>query len=334
MAKTLFQFTEGNAPTIADYCLTGQDPSGSPAMRRLTWQSILNLFNATNGITPILPPGRLTLESGVPVSTADQADKTTLYYTLMTGNKIQLYSGTAWATYTIASELSLDISAFTASKPYDIWAYNNAGTVALDSTVWTNATTRATALAYQDGRLVKAGATTRLYLGTIYMDAASKCQDKTSQRFVWNYYNRIKKYLYAVDTTNTWAYTTATWRAANNSTVDGVGRFSCVVGLSEDASVFDHMAQAANTTVVNTAACGIAIDATNANNSILTQRAVFGTANVVMHCFAKYNGYLSAGYHFIQRTEISDAAGTCTWIGDDNKTGNVMQTGMSGEVMG
>lgn len=44
MAKTLFQYTEGNAPATTDYCLTGQDPSGSPAMRRLTWASIRNLF--------------------------------------------------------------------------------------------------------------------------------------------------------------------------------------------------------------------------------------------------------------------------------------------------
>ena len=44
MAKTLFQYTEGNAPALTDYCLTGQDPSGSPAMRRLTWASIRNLF--------------------------------------------------------------------------------------------------------------------------------------------------------------------------------------------------------------------------------------------------------------------------------------------------
>jgi len=44
MAKTLFQYTEGNAPALTDCCLTGQDPGGSPAMRRLIWASIRNLF--------------------------------------------------------------------------------------------------------------------------------------------------------------------------------------------------------------------------------------------------------------------------------------------------
>ena len=326
MAKTLFQFTEGNAPALTDYCMTGQDPSGSPAMRRLTWQSILNLFNATNGITPILPPGRLTLESGVPVSTADQADKTTLYYTLMTGNKIQLYSGTAWATYTIASELSLDISAFTASKPYDIWIYNNSGTATLDSTVWTDGTTRATALAYQDGRLVKSGATTRLYLGTIYMDSAQKCQDTVLRRFVWNYYNRVYKNLLVIETTNSWDYTSATWRSANNSTAN---RVEVITGVCEGMLV-KLKAQGVS---YNASACarftGIGLDVTNANNATIKgkfdQAGTFTTSS-------EYSSLLTCGYHFLQWTEYSDASGTTTFKGDDGGTN--MQSGMSGEVLG
>lgn len=42
--KTLFEFTEGNAPTLTDICLTGEDPAGTKVMRRLTWQTIRNLF--------------------------------------------------------------------------------------------------------------------------------------------------------------------------------------------------------------------------------------------------------------------------------------------------
>ena len=145
--------------------------------------------------------GRLTLETGVPVSTTDQANKTTLYFTPYAGNQVGLYDGSsAWTTLSFA-ELSLNITAFTASKPYDIWIYNNAGTAALDSTVWTSTTARATALALQDGVLVKSGATTRRYLGTIYMDSASKCQDTFKLRYVWNYYNRVTKPMYSLEAT-------------------------------------------------------------------------------------------------------------------------------------
>jgi hypothetical protein len=326
MAKTLFQFTEGNAPALTDYCMTGQDPSGSPAMRRLTWQSILNLFNATNGITPILPPGRLTLESGVPVSTTDQADKTTLYYTLMTGNKIQLYSGTAWATYTIASELSLDISAFTASKPYDIWAYNNAGTVALDSTVWTDATTRATALAYQDGRLVKSGATTRLYLGTIYIDSGKKCQDTLKNRFVWNYYNRLTRKIKVIDTTDTWAYTTSTFRQANNSAANQV---NLIIGVSEDPVIAQVNARFTNTNTGVTGVAGIGVDAVDTQSADIIITNAIATANVYRHTSSLYSGYL-LGFHFLAWLEWSTASGTMTWAGDAG--GTLLMSGILGEI--
>jgi hypothetical protein len=44
MAKTLFELTEGNAPALTDYALTGEDPLGTHVLRRTTWQSIRNLF--------------------------------------------------------------------------------------------------------------------------------------------------------------------------------------------------------------------------------------------------------------------------------------------------
>jgi len=274
------------------------------------------------------PPGRLTLESGVPVSTTDQADKTTLYYTPYVGNQIMLYSGSAWETKTFA-ELSLNISAYTASKPYDIWIYNNAGTVTLDSTVWTNATTRATALAYQDGRLVKSGATTRLYLGTIYMDAASKCQDKTSERFVWNYYNRKQRSLLATDSTSSWTYETNTLRPANNSTIDGVSRFSVIIGLSEDAIVVMNTSGGYSAQAGAFGEAQIGIDSTSVGSA---QSALgggqAGALDASWPLFAYYTGLLSAGYHYIQRLERAIAeGGTYTWSGGATK-------GMQSSILG
>lgn len=275
------------------------------------------------------PPGRLTLKSGVPVSTTDQTDKTTLYYTPYVGNQIMLFDGVSmWITLSFA-ELSLNISAFTASKPYDIWVYNNAGTVTLDSTVWTNATTRATALAYQDGRLVKSGATTRLYLGTIYMDAASKCQDKTSKRFVWNYYNRKQRSLLATDSTSSWTYETNTLRPANNSTIDGVSRFSVIIGLSEDAIAVMNTSGGYSAQAGAFGEAQIGIDSTSVGSA---QSALgggqAGALDASWPLFAYYTGLLSAGYHYIQRLERAIAAGgTYTWAGGATK-------GMQSSILG
>ena len=122
------------------------------------------------GVSKFVCNGRLTLQSGVPVSISDQADKVTLYFTPYNGNEISLYDGTNWIRHEF-TERSLALGALTASRPHDIFIYDNAGTLTLSATAWTNATTRATALTTQDGVYVKTGATGYRYLGTIYIDS-------------------------------------------------------------------------------------------------------------------------------------------------------------------
>jgi hypothetical protein len=176
--------------------------------------------------------GRLTLESGAPISTTDQAAKTTLYFTPYKGNKISLYDGSAaWATLTF-TELSITLAGLTASRPYDVFCYNNGGTATLELLAWTNATTRATALTTQNGVWVKSGATTRRYLGTIYINSSGGQTDDTiTKRFVWNYYNRAQRYLYTGDSTShTYNGAARKW---NNS--DTNNKLEFIAGLAENA---------------------------------------------------------------------------------------------------
>lgn len=266
--------------------------------------------------------GRLTLETGVPVSTSDQTDKVALYFTPYKGNEVSLYDGANWIRHEF-TERSLDISAFTASKPYDIFIYNNAGTLTLSGTVWTNDTTRATALVYQDGVYCKTGALTYRYLGTIYMDAASKCQDTTILRYVWNYYNRARRRFFKSEATASWAYTTATWRSANNSTAN---RVAAVVGVAEDyINVLVRVSTAQ--THAGYRACGIGFDVTNTNSG---QTSYFANQIGSGSLSTEYNAIPPAGYHFYQWTELAEAVGTCTWYS------NVITTaaGLTGSVLG
>lgn len=276
------------------------------------------LLSAIMGIV-VYPGGRLTLESGVPISTTDQADKTTLYYTPYISNQITLYDGVSvWSTLTF-SELSLDVSAFTASKVYDIWAYNNSGTVTLDSTVWTNDTTRATALTYQDGRLVKTGATTRLYLGTIYIDSGQKCQDTVALRYVDNFYNQTKKRFYKHDSTNSWSYTTAVWRSANNSTANRVNFVLGTSKLIEFTSVFTVDGQGAF--------IGVGIDKTNASDSNIMCQVSDAAAIVPITSY--YAGY-QLGFHYAQMVEYGGA--NVDFYGDANVPDRNL-SGLYGNVM-
>lgn len=184
-----------------------------------------------SGIT-YLCQGRLTLQSGVAISASEQADKTNVYFTPYNGNFLDLYDGTKWVRHTFA-ELTLAVGAFTASKPNDIFVYNNAGTLTLSATEWTNASTRATALALKDGIYVKNGATTYRYLGTIYIDAAQKCQDTLLEGYVWNYYNRVPRRLFMSEATaHTYNGATRLW---NNSETNN--RFGMVVGIADFISI-------------------------------------------------------------------------------------------------
>lgn len=218
--------TELSAVAITDLLYIVDDPGGTPVSKKIVYDNLLGFAN--QGICN----GRLTLETGVPVSTSDQTAKTTLYFTPYKGDKIAVYNGTNWALYTF-TELSLSLAGYTASKNYDIWIYDNAGVLTLDSTVWTNDTTRATALATQDGVYIKSGDATRRYLGTIRINSTGgQCEDTVTQRFVWNFYNRLTKRLRKYVDSN-WSYGTSTWRYANN---DSSQKVEVVLGVSEDVT--------------------------------------------------------------------------------------------------
>src|ERR1700675_30718 len=127
---------------------------------------------------PIVNELRLTLTTGVPVTTSDVLAAGTLYLTPYIGKHISLYDGTIWQVL-LTAEISLALT-LTNGKPYDIFAFINAGVPALEILVWTDDVTRATALAYQDGVLVKSGAVTRRYLGTLYATSANQTEDSVA----------------------------------------------------------------------------------------------------------------------------------------------------------
>ena len=191
-------------------------------------------WNAKHAETEYYPMlFRLTLESGVPISFTDQSAKTTLYLTPYNGNTIALYDGSSSWTVFSSAQMSLSLSGYTTARPYDIWVYNNSGTPTMASTIWTNATTRGTALAYQDGVLVKSGATNYRYIGTIYTSATGQCSDTEVFRGVWNMYNRVYRYLLIVNDTNGHEYESSR-RLWNNTTTNNLLTF--VIGQPENVT--------------------------------------------------------------------------------------------------
>jgi hypothetical protein len=264
---------------------------------------------------------RLTLTTALPVTTADVTGATTIYCTPYKGNQIALYTGSAWVTRSSA-QFSLALGTLTSGKPYDVFCYDNAGTPTLEFLVWTNDTTRATALAYQDGVLVKSGTATRRYLGTFYTTSTTETEDSKANRYLWNYYNRSNRSMRRVDTGN-WTYTTLTYRQANNSTAN---QLNMVIGVSED-SVRASVVQATrnDTGIVSTyTALGLDSTTTVATDSTLVVINIV-TAVQYLTMVANYEGFPGVGKHSIVWLEKSDALGSTLWQGTT--------AGMTGSVM-
>lgn len=250
---------------------------------------------------------RLTLTTGVPVTTSDVTAAETIYFTPYVGNAIGLYDGTRWHIRTSA-EISIDVPDVTGV--HDVFCYDNAGTATLEVLAWTNDTTRATALTTQDGILVKTGATTRRYVGTFYSTTAGNGQteDSAANRYLWNYYNRAARkmnYSYA----GTWTYTTATWREANGGSVQ---RLNFVVGVAEDAITSRVSVNAANSSANIEVCIGIGVDSTSSPSGSAPQ-SYTQAANIAVSMYADYIYVPAVGKHFLAWLEYSAATGTTTW---------------------
>jgi len=215
----------------------------------------------------------------------------------MRGNRISLYDGSAgWDTLNFA-EASVTVPS-TTTTPFDIFAYNNSGTIALEALSWTNDTTRATALTTQDGVLVKTGATTRRYLGTGRTTGVSgQIEDSDTSRLLWNYYNRVARSLLIKDSTSH-GYATAAWRYWNN---DSGNKLEFVLGVAEDwisYTVAGDMTLsdvgATHTAIgVDTAAGGTQSVATS-----IAMRLKSGVASVAN---------VAIGYHYLAMLEYGNA---------------------------
>ena len=257
--------------------------------------------------------GRLTLTTGVPVTTADVTGASTVYFTPYRGDGISLYntSSTKWFRYTFA-EISASLSGLTTSVPTDVFAYWTGSAVALELVNWTNGTTRATALTTQDGVYVKTGDATRLYLGTLCGSGSGTCEDSSLKRFVYNYYNKLIRKLAVVEATTSWSYSSATYRPMNNSTAN---RVQLVSGTGEDMAEFMALAYCTFSGAALTAGFnGIGVDSTSVS-TIDFGAHVSVNSSLFLAPLSLLRPYPSAGFHYYQALESGGGVDTQTWYG-------------------
>lgn len=334
MSAKLTGLTEQSAPTLDDLAYIVDDPAGTPLSNKLSLTRLGGLL-ARNAVG-----GRLTLTSGTPVTTADVSAATSVFFTPYSASQwaglVSLYDGTRWRLYTF-TERTLALGTLTANLPYDIFLYDNAGTLTLESLAWSSETARATALTTQDGIYVKTGATTRRYLGTFRTTSTTQTEDSGTKRFLWNYYNRRDRPLRRQETTATWTYTVANaWRQANAAAAN---QLDLVVGVLEDPIELEVLGGHSAAAVASSAAAGIGEDSTTVLMAGVTLMRVTNGITAdgeVVSLRAAFRGFpASVGKHSYTWIERVNTTTTNTFYGDQTgTTATLNRTGMFGIIRG
>lgn len=305
-------------------------------------------YNSAN-LPPLMPGGRLTLTTNVPVLVSNVSGATTVFYTPYIHSYCPEYDGTSWSS-TACGQMSQTLADATkspaagaVSKVYDMFMWDDAGTFRTTrGPAWTSGVTRGTGagttqLERVNGVLMNQFNITNgpkadrgIYVGTISTSAtgangqlnmefllAGAAGGTNSRLDVWNMYNRVPMTAVSRDTTNTWNYTTATWRSADNSASN---RINYVVGLDEDALQTSYSVEALNNTAAAYWRAGVAMDATNAiidgsSPGALGNTNASAVGGTTIATFTGDNGGI--GIHFIQAIEYSTATGTTVWQGDN-----------------
>jgi hypothetical protein len=271
---------------------------------------------------------RLSLAAGVPVMTGAVAATGMLRVIPYGGNTIAVYDGsTSWSELAF-SETAFDMTAApgaVASRPHDVFAYNDSGALGIELVPWTNDTTRATALALVCGRYVKSGATTRTLLGTVYLDGSKQARwtpgsaaagGGAGQLDVWNAHNRVTVVSETVDTTSSWTRAQGTTGPAN-AAGPGSGlnnRCTFILGLDDEPALCSVFGGGYTTNQFYVVQSALGLDSTTALAGSFSfwggSASQFGGP-----AFGAYAGAL-VGRHFFQRMENALAgAGTCTFFG-------------------
>lgn len=307
-------------------------PSQLPAVNGGDFEDIRLFLSGTGGsasgsggtVDPRTFEARLTLESGVPISTSDQTAKGTVYLTPYNGNLIALPDGGGnWDYVELSSEISLSLAGLTASRMHDLWVYNNSGAVALDYTAWTDDTNRATALTLVDGVWCKAGDTTRKLAGAIYVDGSNQCTIRfaggttagaVAQLDLDNVYNRAELEFPIRETATTWNSPAGSAKTYWNSTTN---RMYLVRALNE-AQVDALMAGIHyHSGGVGTAGFDIGIDSTSVGSAQIKPGSNSGNGILCMG-IAYYVGKPGIGRHYIQAEQVTNSTFATTFYGDIN----------------
>jgi metal-dependent amidase/aminoacylase/carboxypeptidase family protein len=176
--------------------------------------------------------------------------------------------------------------------------------------VLTNKNTMTLRFGSASGNTVSVPASQATLLGTIRTTADGVTEDSFLKRLVSNLNNACRREMLAVDTTDSWAYTTTSFRQANANTANQVVWVHCVAGRSV---VLDALSQASTSAGSANFAAGVGISSTTVNSAQRVEKNTAGTA-ATLSAKSYYNGYPGLGYR--EGTWLEFGGANMTMYGD------------------
>lgn len=289
------------------------------------------------------PDGRLTLTSGVSVTTADVTGATSIYYTPAVGSQIPIYNGSAFATASF-SELTLALDSASghagyqqSGKNFDLFVFNNGGVPALGTgPAWTSDTARGTGAGTTEielknglwanknsivlrfgasaGNTVTVPADQATYVGSFRATADGQATDTLRQRLLFNAYNQSPRPMRRIETTASWTYSTAAWRQANGSATNQFELLAGLSGVFVSAYTKQYLSTSTGTPRLIGGAIGLDSTAAVAADSI--NGLAWPTTTVPAQVRGDYEGYPGLGFHYLAWLEFGGGADTQTWFGN------------------
>lgn len=304
------------------------------------------------------PPatGRLTLTSGVPVTTSDVTAGTSVFFTPFEGEIVRPWDGVDFTAAQFA-EMSVVLDGNSghtgyhqSGKNFDVFVFlsgdtlrlgtgpvwssdtargTGAGTTELElkNGIWTNKVSMTARYGSSSGSTATVAPNFGLYVGSFRTTADGQTEDSYAKRFVWNNYNRKRRPMKVLEATDSWAYSTATTRQARASSANQI---DFLLGLNEDAVKARLLAACSNdTTTARNVRAGLRLDATSGTPDGLY--SLVAVINVITTLGASFDDLAGLGRHFIAWVERGNGSDTQTWYGDNS---GAQQCGIVGEMFG
>jgi hypothetical protein len=313
---------------------------------KIASQKAVKSYVDNHGGSPSQPQGRLTLTTGVAVTTNDVAGATTIYYTPTVGTGVPLYDGSVTKMADIGGELSLALDATSgdtgyhqSGKIFDLFVFDDAGTMRLGTgPAWSSDTSRGTGAGTTElelkngfftnkqsitarfgsssGNTVSVAANQALYVGSFRASANGQASDTKAKRLLFNTYNQVLRPLYVTDAANNWQYTTNAFRQVHASTANQI---DILVGLPGTmVSLTAHNIVLSTTTTLRNVWGGIGLDSTTANSG----RSVYcaATSLQISLCLSFFEDAIPLGRHYLAWLECGSGSDTQSWFGTNSGT--------------